>query len=113
MTETLPAELQPYTTTNLLAPAPNPTQGTFGVSANPNIYIWNVGSLIRGQVEKLVIWTRPKPTSNGKTVTNQARATSSNHDWIQNNNVATTSFVVGGVEISKSFSPNNGSFIYR
>jgi LPXTG-site transpeptidase (sortase) family protein len=109
VTETLPTELQPYTSTNLLAPAPNPTQGIFGVSANPNIYNWNVGNLARGQVEKLVIWTRPKATSNGKTVTNQARATSSNHDWILNNNVATTSFVVGGVEIAKSFSPNTGS----
>ena len=107
VTETLPAELQPYTTTNLLAPAPNPTQGTFSVNPNPNIYTWNVGNLIRGQVEKLVIWTYPKPTANGKTVTNQARATSSNHDWIQNNNAATTSFVVGGVEIGKSFSPDN------
>lgn len=106
VTETLPAELQPYTTTNLLAPAPNPTVGTFGVSANPNIYIWNVGTLIQGEVEKLVIWTRPKSTSNGKTVTNQARASSSNHDWVQTNNVATTSFVVGGVEIAKSFSPD-------
>ncbi len=109
VTETLPAELQPYTTTNLLAPAPNPTQGTFGVSANPNIYIWNVGSMIRGQVEKLVIWTRPKSTANGKTVTNQARAISSNHDWSTANNTATASFVVGGIEIDKSFSPSTVS----
>ncbi len=95
--ETLPTELQPYTTTNLI-PSINPTKGSF----NPGTNIWTVGDMDRGEVQRLVLWTRPKSTANGKTVTNQARASSNNHDWNLSNNVASTSFVVGGVEISKS-----------
>jgi len=102
--ESLPTELEPYTTTNLI-PSENPTKGSF----NPGSNIWTVGNMNRGEVQSLVLWTRPKSTANGKTVTNQARAFSNNHDWNLSNNVASKSFVVGGVEISKSYFPNNTS----
>ncbi len=55
----------------------------------------------------MVLWTRPKSTANGKMVTNQARGSSNNHDWNLSNNVASSNFIVGGVEISKSYYPNN------
>jgi uncharacterized repeat protein (TIGR01451 family) len=102
--ESLPTELEPYTTTNLI-PSENPTKGSF----NPGTNIWTIGNMNRGEVQRLALWTRPKSTANGKTVTNQARASSNNHDWNLNNNVASKSFVVGGVEISKSYFPNNTS----
>ena len=102
--ESLPTELEPFTTTNLI-PSENPTKGSF----NPGTNIWTIGNMNRGEVQSLVLWTRPKSTANGKMVTNQARAFSNNHDWNLSNNVASKSFVVGGVEISKSYFPNNTS----
>jgi uncharacterized repeat protein (TIGR01451 family) len=102
--ESLPTELQPYTTTNLI-PSINPTRGSF----NPGTNIWTIGNMNRDEIQKLVLWTRPKSTVNGKTVTNQARASTTNHDWNLSNNVASKSFIVGGVEISKSYFPSNTS----
>jgi uncharacterized repeat protein (TIGR01451 family) len=102
VTETLPAELQPYTTTNLI-PSVNPSKGSF----NPETNIWTIGNMNQGEVQRLVLLTRPKTIVYGKSITNLARASSDNRDWNPGDNIASSSFVVGGVEISKSFYPNH------
>ncbi len=99
VTETLPAELQPYTTTNY-SPPTNPTAGTYNFNTNN----WSIGSMAKGARETLVLITRPVSAAKGSTITNQARVRSTTHDWNLSNNQDSTTFVVGGLDIQKGVS---------
>ncbi len=52
----------------------------------------------------MVLITRPVSTAKGSTITNQARIRSDTHDWNPSNNLDSTTFVVGGLDIQKGVS---------
>jgi|GEM_PF-1688810 len=105
LTETLPTYMQAFTVVSWSFKNAGPTPT--GPVINGNVYQWTIDYLQRNNVATLVLSSTPQDVSSsdkasGKTITNKARVTSSNHDWVQLNNTAQTSFVVGGLDISKA-----------
>lgn len=107
VTETQPKYLSEYTVIS-------PIGASFTVGPD-DIWTWNVGNIPStsgSNVRQLVIAATVEDEStsdraSGKQVTNEARVSSSTHDWNTSNNSASTTFVVGGLEIEKKVSSEN------
>ena len=81
----------------------NSSVGT--IISDNGLYTWTIFSLPKGSQETLLINAKLKSEANGEVITNTAVASvvnpTNNPDWNKTNNTASTSFVVGGLEISK------------
>lgn len=83
------------------------TSGTFSCPLNGGVCTWTIGTMPRNAVETLVLQATvedesPTDTANGRQVLNEARVSSSTHDWNTANNLASASFFVGGLSIEKT-----------
>lgn len=76
---------------------------------NSNYWRWNIGNMAKNTTRTLVLTATvkdesPTDTANGRQVINEARVSSSTHDWNTANNAASSSFMIGGFNINKSVS---------
>ncbi len=103
VTETLPAELNPFTVISSIP---------YSIINNGKTYQWFLGDMAKGITQTIVITTTPITDTSGQSVTNYARIRSDTHDWDTSNNSDSTSFVIGGLEIEKQVSvPDTSSVL--
>ncbi len=76
-----------------------PITRTFTISNN--IILWEAFDLQKDEPLQFTIQANLVPSADGKTVTNKVEVSSSNADYDLTSNNAETSFVVGGLDISK------------
>lgn len=74
----------------------------FSPVVSPTLMEWKIPSMNKGDVHKLILRADPQGRANGKLFTNTATVSSYTSDWKPENNSATVSFLVGGVEINKA-----------
>lgn len=77
-----------------------PSIGTIVTSTS--LLTWTIDSLPPNITAKLVLNAKPGAGSSGETITNTAKVLSDTPDWNTGNNSASTSFIVGGLEITKT-----------